>query len=177
MKFDMVMHKSMYELDAMGMGEEQKRYVVAKAWYDTMESEAVEIEAKILSENEFYSDIPECPDLHGLRAKKAYEFVDNEAEYTRFQKLFYEECGRRGLPWEWNRTLSADASEAKKLAEDALLDWLWQELCMASKRPLTRVDFDRLRGHWKHRGVLIDIAMSWGIEGLSVRKGEKNDRG
>lgn len=145
-------------LDKTGMSEEQKRYALAKAWHDTMESEAIEIEEKILSENEFYSDIP---GLHGLRAKKSYEFVDNECEYTRFQKLFYEECSRRGLPWEWNRTLSADAREAKKLAEDALLDWLWQELGMASKRRLSKVDFDELRRHWKHRGELIDIAMSW----------------
>lgn len=165
MTFDDMWVKVMGELDKSGMSEEQKWYAVSRAWYETMYQIAGDIENQVLEENEFISYIPECPAMHGIRAKHSYEFVKNEEEFQRYLELFYQECDKEGIAWEWNRVIYADAREACKKAENELIDWFNNQIEMAGITEIMGKDLrevtDKLMQHWKYREQLIDIAMKW----------------
>lgn len=165
MTFDTMLGKIMVEMDTMNMSEEQKCYAVSKAWYDTMYQIAGDIENKVLKENEFISYIPECPEMHGIRAKHSYEFVENEEEFQRYLELFYQECDKAGIIWEWNRVIYADAREACKKAENELIDWFNNQIEMSGIKGVMTEDHrevtDKLMKHGKYREQLIDIAMKW----------------
>lgn len=155
----------MVELCKCGMSDEQKCYAVSKAWYDTMYQVAGDIENKVLEENEFISYIPEFPAMHGIRAKHSYEFVENEEEFHRYLNLFYQECDKAGIAWEWDRVIYADAREACKKAENELIDWFNNQIELAGIKGMMAEDYreatDMMRKHWKYREQLIDIAMKW----------------
>ena len=165
MAFDDMWVKVMGELDKRGMSEEQKCYAVSKAWYDTMYQVAGDIENKVLDENEFISYFPECPAMHGIRAKHSYEFVKNEEEFQRYLELFYQECDKAGIAWEWGRVIYADAREACKKAENELIDWFNNQIEMAGIKGMMAEDHreitDKVMKHWKYREQLVDIAMNW----------------
>lgn len=165
MTFDDMWVKVMGELDKRGMSEEQKCYAVAKACYDTMYQIDGDIENKVLEENVFISYIPECPTLHGIRAKHSYEFVENKEEFQRYLELFYQECDKRGVPWEWNKTLYGDAFVCLKKAEGELLEWFKNQIetarvkGMADERHSEAIA--NMMNDWMCRKQLIDIAMKW----------------
>lgn len=152
------LEKELNELDAQGMCEEQKCYVVAKAWYDTMYTMAEEIERKVLDENEFITDATGCPAMDGLRARHSYEFAYNKAEFSRYLKLFYAECDRRGIEWEWNKTIYGKALNAKKEAEHNLINWFKHQVEDAWVGFIDE-DVEMLIRHWKYREKLLDLAM------------------
>lgn len=163
--FKIELDKIMVKMDTMNMSDEQKYYAVSKVWYDTMYQVAGDIENKVLEENEFISYIPECPEMHGIRAKHSYEFVENKEEFQRYLELFYQECDKAGIAWEWNREIYSDAREACKKAENELIDWFNNQIEMSETKGMMAEDHreatDRLMKHWKYREQLIDIAMKW----------------
>lgn len=165
MTFETMLGKIMVEMNTMNMSEEQQCYAVSKAWYNTMYQVARDIENKVLEENEFISYIPECPEMHGIRAKHSYEFVENEEEFQRYLELFYQECDKAGIAWKWNREIYADAWEACKKAENELIDWFNNQIEMAGIKGMMAEDHrevtDRMMKHWKYREKLIDFAMKW----------------
>lgn len=153
------------KLNDLKLSEEQKAYALAKAWYETLHNAEEEIEAKVLQENEFLSVCPEIPELDGKRAERAYEFVKNEEEFKRYQKLFYAECDRQGISWEWGKTIDGDAFYALKEAENILLDWFEKSIekfeQIKSLKKAKKESIELMRKHWKYREQLIDMAMKW----------------
>jgi len=156
------------EMDGLKMSEEQKCYAIAKAWYETLRDTAAEIEKQILQEHEFYSVCPECPELDGKRAEYSCEFVKNEEKFNEYMKLFYAECDKQGIAWEWNKTIEGDAWYAMKEAENALIDWFEKSISKFGQikqlRELHPDSIELMRKHWKYREQLIDMAMKWHSE-------------
>lgn len=155
------------KLNDLKLSEEQKAYVLAKAWYETLKNADEEIEKKVLQENVFYIKENKGSIRHGRylmtkgdRVKASYEL--DEEQFNKYMKLYYAECDKQGIKWEWNRCIDADARESLKKAENVLIDWfIGQTNKFKELKCLDMANIELAKKHWKYREQLIDLAMKW----------------
>lgn len=112
--------------------EEQKTFIVAKSWYEFLQSESDEIEKKIISENEFLYPV----DFKRAGIKKGDRITDiNDIcflskvpeEWKRFYDLYYSECKNRGIAKAYNEDITAEARKIYLQAGNILLDVFFEK--------------------------------------------------
>lgn len=153
--------------------KEQKAFIIAKTWYEFLQSQEEEIRSKIVSENVFLypREIARGGIVYHAKGERITEpenlcmLAAKKEEWARYYSLYFEECQKRGIAKGFNESITYEPLKMYLVAGNVLIDWFLSEAKKyKTSKELVNLDVEYAKKNLICRNKILDLAMNWKAE-------------